>query len=236
MGKQLFFATILFLLIHPCPLFSQEADTSLNPAIDPNTGFPVIEEKPFIVFNEGAATTWVTRIQKQSGRSNFVFKDFFVGAYFAAETKNMKPVDSLVRLAVYYPLSYKFNEVPQAKKNMITFAFDLFAAPFIRLDMWEYVHFKIGAGLHFLYQMADRWNYANLGIGAFAAAELPVAKSWTAILNGYASLDYGNFGTNRHMEPYDIVWQYQLDVGVRYSRKAQNRYSYISSKKTTLTP
>lgn len=216
----------LLLAVAPAAFFAEGADEKLNP----QTGFPAIRDKPFVVFNEGAATAWVTRIQKQTGRSNFVFKDFMAGAYFAMETMNMRPLDSIVRLAVYYPLSHKFNDVPQAKKNMLNFAFDLLAAPFLRLDMWEYVRFKLGAGAHFLYQMGDRWNYMNLGIGGFAAAELPLSRRWTVVLNGYASLDYGNLGTNRDMEPYDHVWQYQLDIGARYSRKAENKYSYIKRK------
>lgn len=199
--------------------------------IDPKTGFPMIMDKPFIVFNEGVTTSWITRIQEQNGRSNFVFKDFLAGAFFTVETKNMQPLDSFLRVAVYYPLSYKFNDVPQAPKNMLNFAFDIFAAPIFRFNMWEYVRINLGAGLHFLYQMGDRWNYVNLGAGGVATVELPLARRWTILLNGYASIDYGNFGTNRNMEPYNYVWQYQLDIGVRYSRRAENQYSYIKSRK-----
>ena len=104
----LFFFMLLFFCTS---LFAQE------PEINIDTGFPVIKEKPYIVFNEGLTTAWVTRLIKQDNRSNFVFKDFFAGAYFAVETKNMQPMDSVLRLAVYYPLSHKFNRVPQAKKK-----------------------------------------------------------------------------------------------------------------------
>lgn len=209
------------------------SDTEQEIPLDPNTGFPVILNKPFIVFNEGITGSWITRIVRQTDRSNFVFKDFMAGAYFSLETKNMQPVDSMVRFAVYYPLSFKFNGHPQVPKNMLNFAFDLFAAPvFLQMDMWNYLRFNITAGLHFLYQMGDRWNYINLGIGALAGMELPVARRWTMLINGYMSIDYGNFGTNRHLEPYDLVWQYQLDIGVRYSRRALNQYSYIPSRRT----
>lgn len=222
MNRQARILLALLLTFLPHMIYSQEAGIQLEPDTDSSGG-----KKPFVVFNEGATTAWLTRIQTQTGRSNFVFSDFLVGAYFAVETKDMEPVDGMIRLAVYYPLSYKFNGVPQAPKNMLNFAFDLLAAPFIRLDMWEYVRFKLGAGAHFMYQMGDRWNYINLGLGGFASAELPVAKRWTVLLNGYASWDYGNLGSNRDMEPYNYVWQYQLDLGVRYSKRASNKYSYI---------
>ena len=60
-----------------------------------------------------------------------------------------------------------------------------------------------------------------------AGCELPIAKRWTILVNGFASLDYGNFGTNKNIEPLNYVWQYQLDLGFRYSKKATNSYSYI---------
>lgn len=65
-------------------LFSQENVTvqediifnenivSENENLDPKTGFPVIKEKPFVVYNEGIAASWVTRIMKQDNRSKIV--------------------------------------------------------------------------------------------------------------------------------------------------------------------
>ena len=51
-------------------------------------------------------------------------------------------------------------------------------------------------------------------------------------MNIYSVTFYGNLGTNARMEPYNFVWQYQVAVGVRYSRKSPNKYSYIPSKRT----
>ena len=216
----------------PVQLSPPAADGSEAPARSTTSGFPAIVNKPFIVFNEGVTGAWVTRVITQSGRSNFVFRDFLGGAFLTLETKNMEPLDSMVRLSVYYPLSYSFNKHPQVSKNMFNFAFDLFAAPVFQLNMWNFVRFNLAPGLHFLYQMGDRWNYIDLGIGGMAGVEMPIARRWTLKINGYLSFDYGNFGTNRDMEPYDYVWQYQLDLGIRYSKKAPNRYSYIPSKRT----
>lgn len=231
--KSFYSVLILFLVL--CPVFPEETESTQQEAItfdnelilDEKTGFPMIQEKPFIVFNEGVTSAWITRIIKQDNRSNFVFTDFMAGAYFAIETKNMQPLDSIVKFSVYYPISHKFNKVPQPKKNMLNFAFDLVAAPLFHMNMWEYVRINLGAGLHFLYQMGDRWNYISLGVAGLAGVELPLSKRWTILVNGNASFDFGNLGTNREMEPYDSVWQYQLDFGVRYSRKAENKYSYI---------
>ena len=69
------------------------SDTEQEIPLDPNTGFPVILNKPFIVFNEGITGSWITRIVRQTDRSNFVFKDFMAGAYFSLETKNMEEFD-----------------------------------------------------------------------------------------------------------------------------------------------
>ena len=33
------------------------------------------------------------------------------------------------------------------------------------------------------------------------------------------------------MFPFDYSWQYQLSLGVRYSKKKPNQYSYITSRK-----
>ena len=214
---------VLFLLVS-VNLFAQ------NPAIDEKTGFPVIKAKPFPVFNWGPSVANITRIIKQEDRSNFVYNESLVGFSFVMESKNMQPMNSMIRLAAFYPLSLKFNKHPQVIKNLFNFGIDLFAAPIIPLNMWEYIKFNIAPGLHFLYETSDRWNYLDLGLGIMVGAELPLAQKWTILVNGFFSYDYGNFGTNSFMEPYDYIWQYQLDIAFRYSKKALNKYSYIRKK------
>ena len=203
-----------------------------NVPIDEKTGFPLILKKPFPVFDYGATTSIVTRIIKQEKRSNFVFDDYMLGVYAAMQSRNMEPLDSMIRIAVYYPVAYKFNKIPQFPVNMLNFAIDLFAAPYVNLSLWHYLTFDVGGGLHYLYQKGDRWHYHNLGLGAFARINMPVSRRWSMFVDGYFSLDYGNLGNNARMEPYNFVWQYQVAVGVRYSKKSPNKYSYIPSKRT----
>ena len=143
-------------------LFAQEEVPSQEENLDPLTGFPVIEEKPFVVYNEGLATSWVTRVMKQSGRSNFVFSDFLAGAYFGITARNMEPMDLTVRLTAYYPLSSKFNGHPQVSSSPLHYALDLYVAPTLRLTMWNYVYINLSGGLHFFFQNSEKQSYRNL--------------------------------------------------------------------------
>ena len=79
------------------------------------------------MFNEGAAVSWVTRIIKQQERSNFVWQDFLLGAYFSVTSRNMRPFDFTIRTTAYYPFSMTFNEHPQKPATPLHFAFDLYA-------------------------------------------------------------------------------------------------------------
>ncbi|NLL99941.1 MAG: hypothetical protein GX220_00595 [Treponema sp.] len=222
MKKIFLCSTLIFLTI-----FAHTQEVSDTDELHPVTGFPIIKEAPFIVFNEGITISNVTRIQKQNDRSNFVFDDFMIGAYLSFTTFNMKPIDSTVRIAIFYPLNSAFNSVLQEPKQVLRYAFDLFAGPIFKTDMWNYVRINFAPGLHFLYQMSDRFNYFNLGAGIQLGLELPLSKHWTILINGFASLDNGNFGSNNNIEPYDITYEFQLDLGFRYSKKAINKFSYI---------
>ena len=73
-----------------------------------------------------------------------------------------------------------------------------------------------------------------LGGGALAGLELPIEPRWSILLDGTFSFDYPNFGTNSLVQPYDYSWQYQLNLGVRYSVKGKNRYSYIRQSEKSL--
>ena len=207
-------------------------DTHEEIKLDEKTGFPLILKKPFPIFDYGLTTSIVTRITKQTKRSNFVDDHYFIGAYVAMQSRNMEPLDSMIRISIYYPVAYKFNKVPNAISNMLNFGIDLFAAPYVNLSLWHYLTFDLGGGLHFLFEQSDDYNFVNLGLGAFARINMPVARRWTMFVDGYFSLDYGNLGTNGPIEPVDFVWQYQVAVGFRYSKKAPNKYSYIPSRRT----
>lgn len=222
---------ILMLLMHVISAaFSEEMDMNAEESqeqINPKTGFPEIKEKPFVAFNEGLAFANVTRLEKQTDRNNYVRNSSMIGAFFAVQSKNMRPLNSLIRISAFYPFYHLFNEVQQVPKQTILYAFDLFAGPIIETDMWKYVRLKFSAGLHYMYQLTDEYHLHYLGIGALAGLELPVACHWTVLLDGTFSLDYPNFGTNRQIQPYDYAWQYHLDFGIRYSKRARNQYSYI---------
>jgi hypothetical protein len=194
-------------------------------------GLPASEEKAFaLVLSEGLTASWLTRIIKQTERSNFVYKDFLPGLYFGVQTANLKPLNPLIRLAVFYPLSSSFNKIPQPPKSPLQFGIDFFGGANFEVFPQKYARFNFAPGLHLFFLNSDRWNYLNLGLAGQARVELPLTRSWTILIGGMASLDNGNLGANRRMEPFDIVYQYQVEVGVRYSKKAPNEFFYIKPK------
>ena len=211
-------------------IFAQ--DNNQQEEINPKTGFPEIKQKPFIVFNEGVSGAMITRLEKKDDRSNLVRENYLIGAFFEIQTENMKPINSMIKLSAYYPMYNTFNGMMQNSKQIILYAFDLFAGPMIQADMWNYVFLKFAGGLHYMYQLTDEYHMNYLGLGALAGVELPISKHWTILLNGTATLDYPNLGTNKNIQPFDISWQYHVDFGIRYSKKKVNKYSYIRSKTT----
>jgi len=181
------------------------------------------ENQTLFLFSEGAACSWLTRIIKQTERSNFVLEDFLLGLYFSAEMVRFNLFKPMIRIAAYYPMTQTFNKFPQKPKTPVHFGADMAAG--VRFDLFDfkYVRLNLGPALHMFYLNSDRWNYFNLGAAAFVGIEVPVAKNWTVLLNGFASLDNGNLGGNHMMEPFDITYQYQIDIGVRYSKKFANK-------------
>jgi hypothetical protein len=188
--------------------------------------------QPFVVFSEGAACSWLTRIIKQSGRNNFVFDDFLPGLYFRTDLHNIKYITPMIRLAALYPLVSTFNQFPQKPKTPLHFGADLTCG--LKVSILDLKYFRLNAGpaLHLFFMSADRWNYFEMGAAAFAGMELPLSENWTLLCNGFASIDNGNLGSNRAMEPFDIAYQYQVDIGVRYSTKLKNRTFLFSGKES----
>ena len=201
-------------------------------------GFIFAEEIPppsppdtiFFTFNQGASAAWLTRVINQTDRSNFVFRDFMPGLYFGAELRNVPYIVPMMRLAAYYPLSSTFNLMPQKPVTPLHFAVDVTAG--LRFEPFniKYVRINAGPALHLLFLNADRWNYCNIGAAAVAGVELPLASRWTLLVDGFASIDNGNLGANRLMEPFDVVWQYQVDIGFRYSKKKGNDASLFAKQ------
>jgi hypothetical protein len=197
-----------------------------DPAAPPETG----PARPFLVYHEGLSASWLTRIIKQTSRSNFVYQDFLPGLYFGMGLANVKYVTPMIRLTAYYPLLSTFNKIPQPPKSPLHFGVDFFGGPAFQITGLKYVRFNLTPGLHLLFLNSDRWNYFNLGIAGLVGIEAPLTRGWTILANGIASLDNGSLGGNRLMEPFDIVYQYQVDIGVRYSKKLSNSFSYICPK------
>jgi hypothetical protein len=200
--------------------------------INPKTGFPEIEAKPYVMFNEGAAFSQVTRIvyQEDYNRSNFVWQNYLAGIYCEMQTGNMKPVNSIYRVAAYYPFYHTFNGMEQPAKQPILYAFDVYAGPFFQGDLWKYVLINFSFGPHFFYELSDEYHHVEAGGAVMLGIELPVATYWTIINNGIISVDYGNLGSNRIIQPYDMVWNYQIELGVRFSLHGAHEYAYIHQK------
>ncbi len=184
---------------------------------------------PSIVFNEGLAFAQVTRIIGQSkyGRSNFVYQDYLAGLAFSYRTFDIQPADHLLRLSLYYPVKQTFNGMDQKNKQMFLYGLDLFFAPVFESSMWQYVNITFSPGLHFMYQKTDFYRYLYTGFGAQAGIGLPVSKHWSILMNGYCSVDYANFGSNKTMAPVDFAYSAQLELCMRYSGGHVNKYSYI---------
>ncbi|MGI5096496.1 hypothetical protein IZU27_02335 [Treponema socranskii] len=230
--KKYLFLMMIIPLLSLSPLFSAEqAEIQQEDSVElnPKTKFPAIKEKPFIVFNEGVTVSQITRLIKQDkyNRSNFVWQNYLVGLYCEMQTENIKPVDSLLRIAVYYPFKHTFNGMDQKATQPILYAFDVYYGPFFQTDMWKYVYINFSFGPHFLYELSDEYHHIQLGGAVLLGLELPLLKRWTVINNGLFAVDYGNIGSNRVIAPYDFVWQYQLELGCRYSKRKQNKYTYI---------
>lgn len=244
---------ILFLLISSCmcllPAQTEEQPVLIQPEEQPvltqpssdsvqsQQEFEAYRNGFFLLFDQGATAAWNTRIIKQTERSNFVFEDFLAGLYVTTRTKNFSsllpiklPFELLGRVAAYYPLSHTFNKYPQPPVNMLNFGVDVFLAPVVQINFGDYAYLDLAAGPHFLYQKADRWHYVHLGIGGMLGVQMPLARRWTLLLNGMASLDNANLGSNKKMEVYDLAWQYQASFGFRYSKRAPNVKTYIPTK------
>ena len=175
-----------------------------------------------LILSQGATAAWLTRIIFQDNRSNFVFRDFLPGVYVAAELRNIDYFVTVFKLTAFYPLNSTFNNMVQRSNNPLHLGVDLFAG--IRFELLARDNFRLnaGPGLRLFYLTADRWNYLNLGAAATAGVDLPLTERWTLLLDGSASIYNSNLGSNRSMEPFDIAWQYQAGIGVRYSTKMLN--------------
>jgi hypothetical protein len=183
----------------------------------------------FLQFAQGAAASWLTRIVDQKERrSNFVFRDFLAGLYFGMELRNIEYIIPTVRIAAYYPFTSTFNQVLQKPTTPLHFGVDFLAGVGFEMELWKFL-VSAGPGLHLFFLNADRWNYLDLGAAAFVGVEFPLNSRWSLLAKGFASLDSGNLGANRLMEPFDIAYQYQVDFGFRYKSARGARVDFSES-------
>ena len=210
--KLALLVTVFFILI-VSPVFAQEDEGT--------EAEPDKTNRKFVTFNYGVSASWLTRIIKQTGRSNFVFRDFLPGVYLNTELQNVRYILPSLRVTAYYPLLSTFNDMPQKQKTPLHFGLDFFTGIRFKFD-WKILRLSTGPGLHMFYMTADRWNYFNMGIAAALGVELAISAGWALIIDGFASFDSGNLGKNRQMEPFDITYQYQAAVGARYSKKKRS--------------
>jgi len=186
-----------------------------------------------ILHNWGLSWASITRIQKQENRSNFVWNDKLIGAYYEMTTNNFLvmgeriKIDLFARNAFYYPYAYTFNKVPQIAKQKILLNFDLFTGVKFSMNFWDWVTVSAKPGLHVLYQLHDKWHYVHLGAGLGLEAEMPISSRWSFNIGGIWTWDNANLGSNRRMRPFDYSWEYQAQLGFRYSKKKLNPKSFV---------
>jgi len=201
-----------------------EADTpDLEPPKTPELSPKSGGGKVVPLFSQGLSATWLIKIINQTDRSNFVFRDFLPGLYFEAELHILKYLTPALRAAVYYPLLSSFNLMPQKPKNPLHVGADFFAGFLFEKELFRFMIINGGAGLHLLFLNSDRWNYLGMGAAVFAGLEFLLNSRWSLLVEGFASLDNGNLGENRAMEPIDIAYQYQVDLGFRYTKKREEK-------------
>ena len=186
-----------------------------------------------LLHNWGVAWGSITRIQKQSNRSNFVWNDQLVGAYYEMTTNNFLTmghyvnVDLFARNAFFYPYSYTFNKIKQEMTQTLLYGFDFFTGVKFSMNIWDWVTLSAKPGAHLYYQLHDKWHYLHLGAGLGLEVEMPISSRWSFNIGGIWTWDNANLGSNQRMRPFDYAWEYQAQLGFRYSKKKLNPKSFV---------
>lgn len=196
-----------------CGAFAAESAESSEP------GFALIH-------NWGLAYNQVTRIQKQVERSNFVWREDLVGAFYSAQTVNL-PLNFIAKVGVYYPIGTTFNFVPQVSKQILLYGFDFNAGPIWTIPIGHVMNLSVSPVIDFRYQIDDNFHKIDLGAGIIAGLEFPISRFFTIMLNGEFTYDFGNLGTNANIRNYDAVYSYGAQLGFRISKVAPNNFYYF---------
>ena len=182
------------------------------------------------VFDEGISFCQLTRIEKLEDRSNFVRENLMLGAYFSTQTVGFPVCDLQLDISAYYPFYQAFNGMKQQPKNIINYAFDGYFAIHGTYDRFKYVLITGSLGMHYMYQLTDEYHMHYLGLGGTLGIEFPLSKRWTIVNRNFFSYDNPNLGKNKLVQPFDASYQYHINLGVRYSRRVHNVYSYIKGE------
>ncbi len=188
-------------------------------------------EKFHFVFEEGAVFASVTRLQEESGRSNFVWNNRMIGMFFVTRLNNLFSFDIYARTEGLYPFLHTFNGMEVFAKQTILYAFDEFVGVPFRFNKFKYFTFELIPGGHLMYQLSDEYHLFYFGGGIVVGGEVPVANRWTVLFNGTFTCDYPNLGSNKLIQPFDLSWHWQTSFGIRYSKKMTNKYSILEFKK-----
>ena len=178
-------------------------------------------------FNEGVSFAQITRIETMETRSNFVREHFLIGAFVNCKTDNLWFLDLELQLSAYYPFKTTFNGMQQFPKNPINYAFDLFFGAVYSFDDFKYILIDTSLGLHYMYQLTDEYHMNYVGLGFQGTLEFPISKRWTIVNNYFISYDNANLGSNKKVQLFDASYQYHIELGIRYSKRVQNQYTYI---------
>lgn len=184
---------------------------------------------PYVMHNWGLSWSRVTRIQTQTTRSNFVWNDNLIGAFYSAQTGNL-PLNVIGKLAILYPYHCDFNGMEQKSKQVILYAFDFNAGPIWTIPLGEISKLDLAPMFHFRYQLSDKYHHFDLGAGIFVGFEFPVTRKFSVLLNGEFAYDFGNLGTNGRMQPFNPVFSYSADLGFRITTRGANKFHYIKNK------
>ena len=180
------------------------------------------------ILNEGVSFGQLTRIEKMSDRSNFVRENLLIGGFVNFQTVDLyELLDFTVQIAAYYPFYNAFNGMKQFPKNKLNYALDTFLGATYTFDKIKYVPIDLSLGMHYMYQLTDEYHMSYLGLGFLGTARLPVAQKWTIVNNYFFSIDDANLGGNTKIQPFAISYQYHIDLGVCFSKRSLNPYSYV---------
>lgn len=218
--KQKTFLTILIFSLICSPIFSKENSEQTEKKRESNFS---------LIHNYGFAWNQITRIQLQSNRSNFVWRNDLIGAFYSIQTKKL-PINFIGKISAFYPYHYEFNKFPQISKQIIVYAFDLEAGPIWTFPIKNIMSINFSPVCHYRYQLSDEFSFNELGVGILTGFEFPISPKFTVLLNGDFVYSPFKLGKKVKMRPYDHIWHYGIQLGFRYSKRNLNQFTYFKKK------